>query len=294
MSKDKFEIHFVGGNFVFYGGMEKLFLEGLRKVPGMNLIHATSYRLMNAPKLSSRIRDIKADVILVLKGELVDPLTIYSIPRHAVLWYQDDVLTKDQSKMEVNRLAWAFDKVYTFDKMAISVYEQLGAKNVSDLMLAASPEYHIPMDLPKDYDVGLVGSMFPRRLDLMDRVLPHYKRSFFGFDIDNFVKLTNRIKVNINRGMGDTGIQQRVFEVLSCGGFLLTNEIPEEQKVFKDREHLVYYTDDNILDLIEYYLTHEKERKEIAENGRAEVLTKHTYRHRAERLVEDVREMIWG
>lgn len=35
------------------------------------------------------------------------------------------------------------------------------------------------------------------------------------------------------------------------------------------------------LELVDYYLAHEKERQEIAANGQTEVLKKHTYDQRA-------------
>ncbi len=78
----------------------------------------------------------------------------------------------------------------------------------------------------------------------------------------------NQTKILLNRSpMG--GWNMRLFEVLSSGTFLLTdktnNDIP---KIFIDKKYLVYY--ESLSDLknkIEYYLTHEKERKKIANAG---------------------------
>jgi len=81
-----------------------------------------------------------------------------------------------------------------------------------------------------------------------------------------------------------------VFEALGCGSFLLTNELPPEDRLFEDRVHLVYYNDDNIEDLIEYYLVHEEEREVVARQGRDEVIRNHTCVHRIEQILRDVLE----
>lgn len=41
----------------------------------------------------------------------------------------------------------------------------------------------------------------------------------------------------------------------------------------------------DMLDKIAYYLVHEEERREIAENGFRKVAAHHTYRHRAEEML---------
>ena len=40
-----------------------------------------------------------------------------------------------------------------------------------------------------------------------------------------------------------------------------------------------------MLDKIKYFLTHEKERKEIAQNGFEKVASHHTFKHRIEEIL---------
>jgi len=47
-----------------------------------------------------------------------------------------------------------------------------------------------------------------------------------------------------------------------------------------------------LLEKIDYYLTHETEREEIAYNGYKEVLSKHTYEHRAKEILNVVKNEI--
>ena len=81
----------------------------------------------------------------------------------------------------------------------------------------------------------------------------------------------------------------RHFEALGSGAFLLSDNIPESQNVFKAGEHFVGY--DNFDDMIEkarYYLAHEEERERIAQQGHLEALKKHTYLHRVMKVLDTV------
>lgn len=78
----------------------------------------------------------------------------------------------------------------------------------------------------------------------------------------------SKINLNITSKTIESGIPQRVFDILSCGGFCLTNYQPEIAEYFVDGEELVMYTGmEDMMDKVEYYLKHEEERKRIAGKG---------------------------
>ena len=101
------------------------------------------------------------------------------------------------------------------------------------------------------------------------------------------VRIFNEAKIVLNLGIGNTGYQLRVFEALGCRSFLLTNEIDMKNRLFKDKEHLVYFNERNIEDIIDYYLKQDDERESIAENGYREVCAKHTFKHRVAQMLDD-------
>lgn len=96
-----------------------------------------------------------------------------------------------------------------------------------------------------------------------------------------FIFRQSKINLNITvRGIR-SGIPLRVWDVLGCGGFLLTNYQPEIPEYFVIGEDLdIYQSKEDLLEKTEYYLTHEEERKEIAYNGYQKVSANHTYLHR--------------
>lgn len=82
----------------------------------------------------------------------------------------------------------------------------------------------------------------------------------------------------------------RTFEIMGCGAFFLTCYTPSHEALFENRRHLVWSRSaDETLELVDYYLHHDDERRAIAEQGRAEVLRKHTYAHRLRQMEADLR-----
>ena len=96
----------------------------------------------------------------------------------------------------------------------------------------------------------------------------------------------SKINLNITSKSIRSGIPLRIFDILGCGGFALTNFQLELPKLFVLGEDLVCY--ENMEDLsckTDYFLRHESERREIAENGLERVKKCHTYPLRLEEMI---------
>ena len=95
-------------------------------------------------------------------------------------------------------------------------------------------------------------------------------------------------KINLNMTMRpiETGLSLRIWDILGCGGFLLTNyqaEIPDYFEIGKDLE--AYESMEELEQKIQYYLTHEEERLQIAINGYEKVARFHTYEQRIAEMI---------
>lgn len=96
----------------------------------------------------------------------------------------------------------------------------------------------------------------------------------------------SKINLNITSKTIESGIPQRVFDILSCGGFCLTNYQPEIAEYFADGEELVMYTGmEDLMDKVEYYLKHEEERKGIAGKGYFAVRERFSMEKRVEEMI---------
>lgn len=96
----------------------------------------------------------------------------------------------------------------------------------------------------------------------------------------------SRINLNITMRPIETGLSLRIWDILGCGGFLLTNyqaEIPEYFEAGKDLE--TYESMEELAEKVHYYLTHEEERLEIAINGYETAAKYHSYEERLAQMI---------
>lgn len=96
-------------------------------------------------------------------------------------------------------------------------------------------------------------------------------------------KVFNLSKINLNMTMRpiETGLPLRCFDILGCGGFLMTNYQEEINDMFVIGQDLEAYSSlEELIDKCAYYLSHEDERAAIARNGYEKVKATHTHFHR--------------
>lgn len=91
----------------------------------------------------------------------------------------------------------------------------------------------------------------------------------------------SKININITSKSIQSGIPQRVLDILGCGGFCISNYQPELAEHFIDGKEIVLYTSMNDLkEKVHYYLEHEEEREKIAATGHEKVKCDFTYEKR--------------
>ncbi|MGC1330049.1 CgeB family protein [Pseudomonas sp.] len=93
-------------------------------------------------------------------------------------------------------------------------------------------------------------------------------------------KIFQRSKINLNlsRSFVEYGLPMRVFDVLSGGGFLVTNDKQDLHKLFTNGKDLVIFRDtQDLLEICAYYLDHEQERQAIAAQGLSTLREHHTF-----------------
>ena len=96
-------------------------------------------------------------------------------------------------------------------------------------------------------------------------------------------KVFHLSKINLNMTIKpiQTGLPLRIFDILGCGGFLLTNYQSETTEHFTIGNDLETYSSmDELIEKVDFYLNHDDLRKKIANNGYEKVKKMHTYQHR--------------
>lgn len=102
-------------------------------------------------------------------------------------------------------------------------------------------------------------------------------------------KIYNNSKIGINFSQfnSDRYTSDRMFRILGSGCFCLSHNYKGIEKDFKIGEHLDVFNDlTELKDKINYYLSNEKERKEIAENGYKYCHENFSYKSMIENLIK--------
>jgi len=166
-------------------------------------------------------------------------------------------------------------------------------------------------NLPKDYDICLLQALsraYPTRLKahrlLGDSKFKLFTRPHPGYNTngllepnslikDEYAKAINRSKIFVTSGGWYNAVLTKHFEILGCHTLLMC-PFPKYGKElgFQDKVNMVKFEVDcsDLLEKVEYYLTHDKERNIITDTGYKLVNEKHTIHQRAEvlnKILED-------
>lgn len=103
----------------------------------------------------------------------------------------------------------------------------------------------------------------------------------------SYVYAGSKINLNISLKGIEGGTPQRIMDVMAAGGFMLTNYCEETAELFQEDEEIVMFkTPEELVEKIDYYLKHDKEREAIAKAGQKKVLSCYTYEQKLAELLE--------
>lgn len=187
-------------------------------------------------------------------------------------------------------LAESFDYVFIAQRAYLNEFRKVNHRTYW-LPLACDPEIHRAWDVNKKFDVGFVGSVTlgserEAYLKILSNVVPvHYERCFW----DDMAKVFSASKMVFNNAVNHD-LNMRFFEVLSTGTLLLSDMTINsgQSELFCDGEDYSCYHKGNLGDIAHFYLENEQLRNRIAQRGQQLVHNAHTYRHRAEDLLDVV------
>jgi spore maturation protein CgeB len=233
-----------------------------------------------------------------------------------VLWFVEDYLRFQYWK----DIAQYYDFIFTIQKGdCVSAIKAAGAGHVEYLPVACDPMVHAPLSLGKEEKerwgskVSFVGAGYHNRQQMFaaicelpfkiwgtewpeckpfDRLVQEGGRRLTP---EEYIKIFNASDINLNlhssseRDGVDPGgdfVNPRTFELASSNAFQLTDERSLLSEVFEVGKEIVTFHDLNDLrEKINYYLTHEDERKQVVQRARERVLREHTYAHRIQQML---------
>jgi Glycosyl transferases group 1 len=225
------------------------------------------------------------DAVLVQRGDYLPLDLLQAITCPKIFWASELVSRcRDQDRMFDSGL---FSHVLVRTpacKEAIVAKNWMPADQIDLFLSSYDPLQHQPLAVTQDIDILFVGSMTPRREQLFKKLASSLHISCHSAFGPAMTQLIARAKIVLNvHGTTFLDTETRVFEVLGCGGFMISEKLSSENPFEPGKHYIEAATEEELVRLCQYYLLHEQDskRKQIAAAGHKEAMAKHTYLHRA-------------
>jgi glycosyltransferase involved in cell wall biosynthesis len=190
-------------------------------------------------------------------------------------------------------IAALFDYVFVAQRDYAPAYQIGKRQHVEWLPLACDPELYSANSLPRIYDVGFVGHVGTtgRRAELLRALETRFRINDYRrpYTREEMAQVYSQSKIVVNCSVVDD-VNMRVFEAMAAGALLITNRIGNGLlDLFHAGKHLITFENQaELVAHVAYYLEHPHERYSIADAGKTQVLTSHTYQHRADKIVQTI------
>lgn len=213
-----------------------------------------------------------------------------------VMFYGETI---DPFSEKILQYAREVDTMFIINKTYLEKYKSLGVKKPVFITQGCDRDTHriTPTKNAKwKSDVAFIGRPHSdHRIKLLQLINKNYDLKVWGGEWEeyNLICLKKRIypkefaKICYSAAIFlgcdydydlECYITIRTWYALGCGGFLLTNYLPGIETVLTKGVHLEWYhSPEECLEIIDYYLRHEDQRKRIAQKGYEFVHANRTY-----------------
>jgi len=295
----------------------------LRRVRGRDL-YARQSRWFNQ-QLCEVACQFRPQLLLVVNGKHITLESLNSLKKAtgalAANYATDDPFNSQVTTEPFRTCISKYDIYATPKKALIPDLLASGCATVLSTRFAFSPAVHFPEAAKTsaersrfDCDVVFIGSYVPERLEWLRAVirgLPDVRLHIYGAGWSNFSALRkhvrrsvsgrefrlalsgSRIALNFIRHENRDDHSERGFQILACGGFMLSERTTEQQTLFtEDKEAAYFGSSEELVSKIQHYLLHDSARVAIARAGFARVTQgKHTYEDRLLEILSKVVEI---
>ena len=269
---------------------------------GVKVIKRPFTRSLSMDALQSQVKEANVDVVL------------FSKPSKE--WYPPFIRwCREQGVVTV---AWLWDKYFGLRSQlpwsisADLVFSTDGGSDQEWIKEGVSHHtlrqgIHLPESIlindksPNQYhhDVGFVGTRcsYPQRRRLVDLLQAMYKKRFILHTHTRGLALNralSRVKVVVGDSYPSPGYwSNRIYEITGRGGFFMHPFTEGLNSHFTPGVHYIPFErgdKDQMKEIIDYYVKNNEEREIIRMKGFTHCRSEHTYQHRAESLLTQIRQ----
>lgn len=261
------------------------------------------------------LKNYQPDLLIILgktKIQLGAVAFIKSISKCKVLVIWPDTLCNiEQFTLDSARIS---DALGTYSSNSIEIFKEIGFKNPFWLPLGADEFLHKIDKQPENFscDLSFIGGWRPERETALSSIKKHFPKinlKIFGNywdrdcqDKDLKPHLTNksitgrayaealnqsRINLNVIDDTNYPSANMRFFEVPIAHGLQLSSPCPEQEGIYKDREHLLYFgNEERLLEQVEFVLSNPNKAKAIRQAAFDLTLKSNTYTNRSAQIIK--------
>jgi glycosyltransferase involved in cell wall biosynthesis len=223
----------------------------------------------------------------------VDDDSNYLLPKD---WYPNIYWVSDTHRLGFKNI-WRFDKcrkvdfLFTSQKDAMLNFKNEGLEKVFWLPHACDEDYHSSVNIEKLFDIGFVGNcnskIHFKRNYLLNKIKNSFKNNAIvkSLYLNEMADLYSKSRIVFNCSLNND-INMRLFEGMCSGSLVITDNIPFLYEVVNSDSVVSYKNESDLLNKIEKYLNDQEASKIISDNGKKEVLEKHTYVNRMQKIIE--------
>jgi len=190
--------------------------------------------------------------------------------------------------------------------------EMTGCTNIKYMPTGVNTEFYYPIDVEKEIDLLFLGHCGASKVS-RDAVIDNLNEQFDSFWVGGTGWKNHNLRhhfggayrAQLNEWNSRTRIglcllldshkrleefcTYRLLNIMAARTFALTTYVPGLERLFTRKVHLDWYTSyEELVDLIHYWLEHEEEREQVAQQGYELILEKFTLQQRARQILKDV------
>lgn len=235
---------------------------------------------------------MEQDLIVELKKREITSIGI-SLSDPDVYVYNGEKYAKNFDIFYTNS-RWSYENQY--DKTKVNI-------NIMPFAASMKHHYYIP-EIERKYDLVIVGHARKDRIPIVNELKKVCNVGLYGSGWKDGLGVVNGIDHvrAINSGKmylsfshtmaGYNNVKVGLFEAMACRQFVLTSYMKELSEYFEiGKEIICYETEEELIELVKYYLKHDEEREKIMNAGYTRFIRDHTYQERWTKVIKDIYEI---
>lgn len=163
-----------------------------------------------------------------------------------------------------------FDYVFHYDASSLNFMQSDGLKLSGEFAFPVATNVYKPIDIPKQWDVFFIGRSTNHREQFFGPLKHYYNflhiaHGIWGAELVKYMSAA-RICLNVH-AEDEVSWEPRLQMMLACNAFVISEPITPNTYLRPGIDYVEVSSKDEMFEAASHYLSHEEERRKIAESG---------------------------